>query len=99
MQLKKLEVYWFQFSKCMVKGGWESRNDSIVHNNEESDLEYSYSNNNLKKIVNTEPLRKYIGKQYLMYIRNVCRAENISITTSSCLLKPQNHIRDPQIKV
>ena len=74
VQLKKLEVCWYQFLRSMIKRGWRRRNSDIEL--ESDDYRLIYSNEDVEKIVNTPSLKNFVYMQHLKYVGHVCRSEN-----------------------
>ena len=62
VQMKKLEVCWFQCLRNMVRGGQRRQN------RDEGEFQFVYSNTDLENIIKTVSLRNFINAQHLRYI-------------------------------
>ena len=70
--------------------------------NEEDDVDYSfiYTNEQVQNIVESQFLQSFVDKQYLEYIRHICRAENLQLNKKLLFAKATKaYYRDPWIKI
>ena len=96
-EMKTLEVCWIQCLRGMVRGGWRRKGDN---NENEEDYSFVYSNDWIQEIEGTQPLEKFVNKQYLNYIGHICRGENMGLTKIMMFAKvTSRYFRDPWIKV
>ena len=97
-QLQRLEAWWHQLLRSMVKGGWGRRNQ--LEGEDDTDFSFVYLNTVIEGIVKTVSLRNHIYSQYLQYTGHICRSENTTITKKLLFAKPtRKYVRDPWIKI
>ena len=98
VQMRRLEVCWFQILRSMIKGGWARKN--TLNDGDEDDFAFIYTNGEIERIIKTTPLRNVIYAQYIKYIAHVCRSQNTFIPKLILFSKPTRpYYRDPWIKI
>ena len=84
-ELEKIETVWHGFLRKMVRGGYQRKNapNRREHGNGQMDgeLDWSFkiSNQRLRDITNTMPLRDFCYKQHLQFIAHICRLEKSAL--------------------
>ena len=96
-EMSKLEACWNELQRSMVKGGWSRKK---AENEAEEEYAFKYSNEGIRKILKTTPLRDSINNQYLKYVGHVSRMPNDAIPKQLLFAIPQlSHYRDPWLKI
>ena len=80
-ELDTLEVIWTGFLRRMVKGGYVRKNVPTDRGRQgltDKDLDWRFelSNDRLREITQTLPIRNFCYRQHVKYIGHVCRLEN-----------------------
>ena len=89
-ELKKVEVIWHGFLRKMVIGGFERKNapshsrrsaETDSQNHDETSLDWSFklSNERLRQITKTRPIRDFCFTQQVKYMGHVCRMDNSAL--------------------
>ena len=77
-ELGKVEVIWHSFLRKMVRRGFERKNAPDRAECEGTDVDWSYriSNDRLRTITKTRPIRDFCLAQHLKYLAHICRLDN-----------------------
>ena len=89
-ELKKVEVIWHGFLRKMVIGGFQRKNapshsrrsaETDSQNHDETSLDWSFklSNERLRQITKTRPIRDFCFTQQVKYMGHVCRMDNSAL--------------------
>ena len=77
-ELGKVEVIWHGFLQKMVRRGFERKNARDRAEREGTDVDWSYriSNDKLRTITKTLPIRDFCLAQHFKYLAHICRLDN-----------------------
>ena len=85
LELKRLSVCWNGFLRRIVGGGFRRKGAEA---GPEAEFAYVYSNEDIRKIVNTIPLSDFVVAQSLKYIAHICRRPSTNLTKQALFAVP-----------
>ncbi len=99
-ELRKIEVVWHGFLRKMVRGGHKRKNApdrktqklEIPVTSEPTDWSYVLSNEQIRDITKTLPIRNFCIKQQLKYLAHVCRMDNNSLQKQILFSDSNGHL-------
>ena len=89
-EITKLEVQWVHLLRRIVKGGYKRKNAPVGRNavnGDDVDYGYVYTNEDIFKITNCEPLKMFQEKQHLNWLAHCIRMENDCLQKQTLFMK------------
>lgn len=92
-QLRKIEAFWYQLLRSMVRGGWKR----VSEDPDDPDFRFVYSNARVERILRCKKnIRSIARSHHMRYFGHVCRENNTSLTKKMMFAVPQRrYYRDP----